>query len=693
MIKDTVKLSEAFKAQTKKAIISICLFVFTYVIMLALSVGLTLLCVYGGIALITAKPTLITIALGIGLASMGVFILIFLIKFIFKSHKTDRSHLVEITKENEPELFNLIGTIVKQVGTNFPKKVYLSSEVNAAVFYDSNFWSMIFPVQKNLLIGVGLVNTITKAELTAILSHEFGHFSQKSMKVGSYVYNVNQVIFNMLYDNDSYDKMIQGWANVSGYFSIFAIIAVKIIEGIKSVLKNMYELVNKNYMSLSREMEFHADEIAASITGYEPLKSSLLRMELTNHALNAVFMHYENKIAENVISENIFKEQTFVMNFIAEDNQIPIKANLPMLSVEEINKFNKSKLVITDQWASHPSTEERIERLEKIIDTSTNHQLYTPANDIFKDYKAIQTRLTKLLFKDIKYETEPTVSSFETFKDNFTQEFYNNTFPKYYNGYYDNKIPVQFELPDPSEHLKTEHREYLFSEEKLDLIYTSIALQNDIDILNQIADKSINLKTFDYDGIKYSRKHAKTLINKLSSELETTNTEIKENDLNIFKYFLGLESPLSQTSTLKTLYLNFFKFNEGLETKYEIYNNLNNALQFVSQVTPVDKIRANFINIQALEIKLKDQIKAILKDPKLISEMTKEMTDNFEAYLSKQWIYFGNENYFDKNLQMLYIAMNNFIYLLSREQFLLKKELLQYQIELLPTAQKSVSNN
>ena len=46
-------------------------------------------------------------------------------------------------------------------------------------------------------------------EFKAILAHEFGHFSQRSMKVGSYVYYVNQVIFNMLYDNDSFDKMIQ----------------------------------------------------------------------------------------------------------------------------------------------------------------------------------------------------------------------------------------------------------------------------------------------------------------------------------------------------------------------------------------------------------------------------------------------------------------------------------------------------
>ncbi|MBK6964786.1 MAG: hypothetical protein IPH20_12815 [Bacteroidales bacterium] len=43
--------------------------------------------------------------------------------------------------------------------------------------------------------------------------------------------------FNMLFDNEAYDKLIREWAAVSGYFSIFVMLAVKIIEGIKWVSK------------------------------------------------------------------------------------------------------------------------------------------------------------------------------------------------------------------------------------------------------------------------------------------------------------------------------------------------------------------------------------------------------------------------------------------------------------------------
>jgi Zn-dependent protease with chaperone function len=89
--------------------------------------------------------------------------------------------------------------------------------------------------------------------------------------------------------------LVQRWANVSGYFSIFVIIAGKINEGIQWILRKLYVVVNKNYLGLSREMEFHADEIAASVTGYEPLKNSLLRMALADLSFNNVLNFYNNK--------------------------------------------------------------------------------------------------------------------------------------------------------------------------------------------------------------------------------------------------------------------------------------------------------------------------------------------------------------------------------------------------------------
>ncbi|MBP1617435.1 MAG: hypothetical protein H6Q14_1262 [Bacteroidetes bacterium] len=685
MIKRGIQLSKEFKAQAAKAILAINLFALTYLIILLLAVLLTGLCIAGGVLLILVKPMFITVVLGVGLASLGVLVLIFLLKFIFTSHKVDRSHLIEINAQQEPELFKMIREIVESVGTNFPKKVYLSSEVNAAVFYDSNFWSMFFPVRKNLLIGLGLVNTVTKEELKAILSHEFGHFSQRSMKVGSYVYNVNQVIFNMLFENESYKSLVQGWANVSGYFSIFVVVAGKINEGIQWILRKLYVVVNKSYLGLSREMEFHADEIAASVTGYEPLKNSLLRMTLADHSLNNVLNFYDNRISENIKSENLYQDQSSVIHFVAELNSIPKKNGLPDISLEEQSKYNKSKLVIIDQWASHPTTEERIKRLEK-NGFSVKYDSDLPANSIFNDICKTQKQVTDKLFGTIRYEAEKKEITEEEFLEEYKREILSNSFPKIYNGYYDNKSPISFELNDDNPISDKITVDELFSDEKVDLVYTSVALQNDIQTLTDISNKVVLVKTFDYNGVRFKSKNAEKLIEELKPQLAQLNEQIKMNDLEIYHYFRGLEQQQNKASELEQLYTEFFEFDKTFDSKYKIYTKLINDLQFTSVKTPFEEIRANFKRIERTEELLKIEISQLLSDALFETEITLDIKEKLEKYASTTLEYFGGVSYFDENLHILYSAVNSYGYLLSRKYFLMKRKLLTYQEALIKKA-------
>lgn len=215
-----ITISNNFKKHAKNTIFSIVIFIFVYILLFTLAVGLTIGLGALGIYIMILKPMIWTLLIGGGLIVSGLTILFFLVKFLFSSNKFDRNHLTEITKKDHPQVFAIIEEIVKQVSTTFPKKVYLSNEVNASVFYDSNFWSMFLPVKKNLIIGLGLMNSVTQQEFKAILAHEFGHFSQKSMKVGSYVYQVNQIIYNILYKNDSFDNIISKTASLHNIIAI-----------------------------------------------------------------------------------------------------------------------------------------------------------------------------------------------------------------------------------------------------------------------------------------------------------------------------------------------------------------------------------------------------------------------------------------------------------------------------------------
>ena len=678
MIQKQIKLSKEFKKQAVKAISSILFFCLIYTIIFLLAIGLTILCVYLGLKIIMVNFMLITLILGIGMASLGVIILLFLLKFIFKPQRTDRSHLTEIKRKNEPELFALIDEIVLEVGTNSPKKVYLSADVSASVFYDSTFWSMFFPVKKNLQIGLALVNIITRTELKAVLSHEFGHFSQKTMKIGSYVHNLNQIIFNLLYENQSFDKMIQRWSNTSSVFFVFCFFAVKITEGIQWILRILYNILNKNNLALSREMEFHADEIAANVTGYQPLENSLLRMPLIEDCFNSVLNFYDDKISKNIVSENIYKEQLFVTNFIAKNSHIEIQNQLPTITIEDINKFNKSKLVIKDQWTSHPSIEDRINRLHK-TSKKIKQSINIPANNIFKDIDRTQKKITSKLFEAIKYELETTTMSLDEFINEYSNDYQKNMFSDIYQGYYDNKNPLSFDINKNI--ITTDNLSFnsLFTHHKLDLIYNELSLKNDVEHLKLIHNKTIRIKSFDYDGKKYKSKEAKQLFIKLELILQDINNEIKQNDIQVFQYFNQLDIQQKTYPTLKNIYIKFFEFDKYYDLKLELCNKIYKELEFVNFTTPANTITNNFTILKSSELALKKDIQALTEDVRYQKEINDEMKENFELYLSKEWTYFGNEAYFDDNLNMLFMAIQNYTHLLSRAYFLLKQDLLNYQ--------------
>lgn len=684
-----IAVSKNFKKTSFKAITSIVLFIIVYVFLIVFAVGLTVLSALGGFYLISIKPSFVTIMLGLGLASLGFYVLAFLFKFLFKKHSIDRSHLVEIHKETEPRLFQFIKEIVDEVGTDFPKKIYLSSDVNACVFYDSSFWSLLFPVKKNLQIGLGLVNTITKQELKAILAHEFGHFSQKSMKVGSYVYYVNQIIFNMLYENDSFDQTIQKWGNSNNYFSIFLVISIKIIEGIQWILKKMYGLININYLALSREMEFHADEVAANVAGITPLQESLLRMDLVDTAYNAILRFYGEKISQNVKSMNIYKEQMFVLEFLAKDSQLEFKFGLPVVSELDISKFNKSKLNIENQWASHPSTQDRNAKLEKhnIHKEKTDNQM---ANTVFIDIDKVQERLTAQLFSSIENSETFSLMTLDEFKVDYQKQFENNTFNSIYNGYYDNKNPNYFDINAIEKPDVISIFESLFSKEKIDMVYDFIALENDKAVIESIANKQLEIKTFDYDGHKFKSKEAFKLIPSIEKEISDFKNKITENDISIFLFFNNLAKKDYKDGALISHYKAFFYYDKEYDRRVAYYNDIINAANFFSVVTPLDEIKSNLKKVYSLEKEIKKEIEIIIANELFKNELTTDIRESFEMYLKEEWIYFSNSKYIDEELNIFFKAINNYIFIISRGYFLLKKELLDFQFELLVTTNASI---
>jgi Zn-dependent protease with chaperone function len=682
MSKIKISVSTQYRIYAFRAVAAIVLFIVTYLTMLFLALAMTIIIIYGGVKLILIKPMIGTILVGIGLSILGLLVLFFLLKFLIKSHKNDLSQLIEIKEIDEPMLFEFIQGIVLEIGTKFPKKIYLTADVNASVFYDSSFWSMFLPIEKNLQIGLGMVNSVTKSEFAAILSHEFGHFSQKTMKIGSYVYHVNQVIFNLLYDNESYNNLAQNFGNAHGFLRYFVWIAVKITDGMQWILKHIYKILNISYLGLSREMEFQADEIAAHLMGFEPVKSSLLRSSFSDQCLNYVFAFYGER--ENLKSSNLFKDHLFILNFLAKENNIPFENSLPQFSEIDALKRNTSKLVLKDQWASHPSVSERIKRIEKTGLRSKNND-HEAANHLFHDIEELQKKVTMIYFQDAELERNYETISSESFEFQYKAQYFEKIYPKIFNGYYDNKNPIKFEINPNEVQYPTVLLEDIFSDTQLVLIHSSFLLASDIETIKLISRREIDIKTFDYDGTKYRYKNTKILVQRLEDELKSLETTIKKNDLNIYYYFKNIEVQNNQPPKLDYLYQAFFDFDSEFDLLYAIYLKSSEALNFIHVTTTFEQIRSNLRRFSRIEKEFKQRLSTLINDEDFKPFLRSEKTENFESYLSKDWQYFRENEYLTNNLEVVFTALNNYLNLISEVYQFKKKELLEYKASLYNT--------
>ncbi|ALL05533.1 hypothetical protein AQ505_08555 [Pedobacter sp. PACM 27299] len=653
--------------------------------MIVFGLAWVLLCALIAYALGIYVGGFITAFLGLGLMGMGLFIFFFLIKFIFSpAIKIDRSQFLEINKEQQPALFKLIHETVGEVKTNFPKKVYLTADINASVFYDATFWSMFFPVKKNLMIGIGLMNSVSTLELKAILAHEFGHFSQRSMKLGSYVFNVNKVIYNLLHENDSYASWLNGWSSLSSFFLLFSKGAVVIIQGIQNILMKTYKPLNLNYRGLSREMEFHADAVAASVTGSVPLISALLRIEFADQALATLLDFYSNKIPSSKKTNNIYPQHLFLIQHLAKNTEMPLIDGLPYLSLEDYKKFQGTKLVLEDQWSSHPSTLQRIEKLAALNQATTGDASGISVQ-LLSNLEQIQQFLSAQYFEGLNYETVPKNLEIEDFTVLYLARDQEHSFPKLYKGYFNMRDPYNLFEEEVFDHPISQEAadlEQIINDEIIAEINSLNIANADKNILTEIANGYLDIKTFDYDGTKYNSETADILIQSLDEEIARLEELLANRDRKVFHFFLNEAKSLDNLAEFKAHYLNYKKGTVNMLVQREVYLQLLQSSYFIQAPTAYDQIGQNLSVLKSLELPFKEQIKLLLADAVYLELMESKVRSRFNDYLNSNASYFQYDHYNYPEINLLYDVMADYSVLVFNTHFKLKKSLLEFQADI-----------
>lgn len=641
-----------YRKEATKAILSIIAFIIVYFVLFALSLALALLCIYGGAMIIILKPTFITLALGVGIMSTGVMVFIFLIKFLFASYKSDESDSIEIFEHDHPKLFQSIRSLATSIGTPMPRKVFISPDVNACVFYNSSFWSMFLPVRKNLKIGLGLVNAVNVSELEAVIAHEFGHFSQRSMKIGSWSYQVNRIIYDMLFNNNRFVDRLVTFTSAHGILQLFGWITIKIIQGIQWLLRQMYSVVNKSYLGLSRQMEFHADLVAASYCGTNNIIGALRQLRFADECYDEAMNACNKAWAKKQVVADFYAAHELVLQKMGEKRQFSFSGPIPV--VGEINE-SSSRINFKDQWSSHPTIIERSEYLDPFGLHSDVDS--TPASNLLHDPVALKATITDKIYRNIPKEEVQDVLKGNAIEQLVKEELQQQEFPAMFKGYYDNR---QLEIFDVDEVLKESNTsssfEEILDEEKASLPKKINLLRGDIYLLQAIADGRIDTLSFDFDGKKYKKSEAETVLEQLKEELRSMEEQLKKQDEDLFRYFHA-KAGGEKANELKDNYRLYFemiaasqKFNEtiiAIETLMApLYDGLNS-------IESINDIIGKFKNDH------EPALKELLKTWKPNFVLEPELVTSIDHFLEKDYRYFYEDSFFDNELTELNTLMTD----------------------------------
>jgi Zn-dependent protease with chaperone function len=675
-----LKPSTEFKREAVKVLAAILFFIVTYATLIIAALGLAALCAFGGIGLIVLKPAVITLMLGLGVAGLGVMVVYFLIKFLFKRHKVDRSGLIEITEKQHPRLFQFVRKLANETQTSFPKKIFLSADVNASVFYDSSFWSMFLPVKKNLQIGLGLVNAVNISEFKAIIAHEFGHFSQRSMKLGSYVYNMNHIIFNLLYDNENYERTVEQWANMSGYFAFFALLTIRIVKGIQWILQQVYGIVNRIYMSLSRQMEFHADTVSASVSGGNHLVSSLRRLEVADITYNNVFDFYHSHFKNGFKPDNIYPQHTEIMRIYAEVHGLPFEHQLPQVDASSFSRFNRERVVVKNQWASHPSTNDREDHLRSLqIETPPRHD---SAWSLFEHPEELQRQVTQHIFEPVKYESPVEMVNEVSFREHYHEVVEQYKLPSIYKGFFDSRPLTKIDLRDLEKRRPDVNTiEQFLTDEVIGLPLKKNGLQNDLHTVAAIRDGHFKIKNFEFDGQKFKGRDAAKLHSQLEKDLEDTEAKLEEADQQVIAWFLHKAEATGNKEVLREKYSEVFLLTEASDNDVVVYNSMQEALIPLYQVMQIPQIEKAIVKLKEQEVTFRSRIERMIYDPTNDAFITEEQRKTAIEYLSKEWEYFKAQTYVQQSLERLNECLMMFFEVLSERSFRAKLEVLSLQLQ------------
>jgi Zn-dependent protease with chaperone function len=380
----------------------------------------------------------------VGIVFSSIFFL-FLVKGFFKRPSMNKEMHIEITEDEHPLLFAFIEHLCDELGAPLPNKVFVSPDVNAAVMPRTSLVNLFVEPKKDLLIGLGLVNSVNLSEFKAVLAHEFGHFSQSAL-ASSYTYVAHRIIADLVEGEDWFDRVVNWCKKQENAFAVVGyVIGAPLWLG-RKVLEWFYKGITLQRLAVSREREFHADLVAVSAAGSNAVVHCLLRTEFGHQCFMQALNDMSTALDHKLYSNDMYLHQDRAAAVVRRKKKEP-KLGLPPAMTsptdgKNVEVFDAEEEEMEDEvppmWRTHPSNSDREKNAkEEFVPAVVDHR--SPWI-LFDDAAELRERMTykfyRMVFRIPKNAELADAVKVQRFIDN---EHADTTYDPKYKGAYDDR--------------------------------------------------------------------------------------------------------------------------------------------------------------------------------------------------------------------------------------------------------------
>jgi Zn-dependent protease with chaperone function len=293
--------------------------------------------------------------------------------------------IMVVDPQTQPRLYEHVDRVAKLVGAPVPRAIFLDLDANAAAGPLKGFFSF-YGGNLVLTIGMPLLAGMTVRQLTGVIAHELGHFSQQAgMRAGFVIRRVNYWFERIVNDRGGLERAVDRGLS-SRYLTAL------LICGIAKAILGLARLVGQGLMYvgmavsgfLSRQMEFDADRQEARVAGSECFAGTFERIA----ALDLAWADTNASLA-----------QAWHDRQVCDDIPDLLGKKLEALGQERLGRATAKMRYARTKWLdTHPSLSDRVRNVQEVAAAGVIVD-DRPARELLSDYTALCKEFSSRFYK------------------------------------------------------------------------------------------------------------------------------------------------------------------------------------------------------------------------------------------------------------------------------------------------------